>query len=307
MNAVRVAITAFALASLTGASLIAAAERAPNLHVDLRVDVPLVLVNANVTNGLGIPAQGLTQNQFHVLENGVEQKITHFSTEDAPISVAIVFDASDSMRKKLPTARKALAELLRESNPEDEFSLIVFNRKAKLVVPFTHETGEIEGHLGEIRAEGRTALFDAIHLAIVEMKQSRYKRKAVVILSDGGDNQSRYTEREVRAAIWESDVQIYAVGIFDLGASHLPKEEAQGPQVLSHIAEETGGRHFPVDNLGELPNICSLIGRQLRNQYVLGFAPANPERDGKFRRVQVKVDDPALRVHARPGYYSPND
>jgi len=305
MNAVRVAITAFAFISLTVA-VESAAERAAELHVDLRVDVPLVLVNANVTNGLGIPVPGLPQSQFHVFENGMEQKITHFSSEDAPISVAIVFDASDSMRRKLRTAHLALHELLHESNPEDEFSLIVFNRRAKLVVPFTKEPGEIEGELGEVRAEGRTALLDAIHLALVEMKRSaRYSRKAVVILSDGGDNQSRYTEREIRAAIWESDVQIYAVGIFDAFAPHLPKEEAHGPELLSHIAEDTGGRHFPVDNLGALPEICSLIGRQLRNQYVLGFVPSDPERDGKFRRVQVKVDGAALRIHARPGYYAP--
>jgi Ca-activated chloride channel family protein len=301
MNALRVAIAAFAVISLT-----IGAERAPELHVDLRVDVPLVLVNVNVTNGLGIPVPGMDQSQFHVFENGVEQKITHFSSEDAPISIAIVFDASDSMRRKLRTAHRALHELLRESNPEDEFALIVFNRKAKLVVPFTQEVGEIEGQLGDVRAEGRTALLDAIHTALVEMKQhARYKRKAVVILSDGGDNQSRYTEREIRAAIWESDVQIYAVGIFDAFAPHLPREEARGPQLLSHIAEDTGGRHFPVDNLGDLPEICRIIGRQLRNQYVLGFVPADPERDGKFRRVQVKVDDSGLRVHARAGYYAP--
>ncbi len=304
MNAVRVAIAAFAVLSFTSLST-RAAERAPDLHVDLRIDVPLVLVNANVTNGLGVPVQGLSQDQFHVFENGVEQKITHFSTEDAPIAIAIVFDSSDSMRKKLNTARKALAELLRESNPDDDFSLIVFNRRAKLVVPFTHEAGEIEGHLNEVRAEGRTALFDGIHLALVEMKQSGYQRKAVVILSDGGDNQSRYTEREIRAAIWESDVQIYAIGIFDPFAGHLPPEEARGPEVLTRVTEETGGMHFPVDNLGELPRICKLIGRQLRNQYVLGFTPSNPERDGKFRRVQVKVDAKGARVHARPGYYSP--
>jgi Ca-activated chloride channel homolog len=301
MNVLRVAIAAFAVISLT-----IGAERAPELHVDLRVDVPLVLVNVNVTNGLGIPVPGMDQSEFHVFENGVEQKITHFSSEDAPISIAIVFDASDSMRRKLRTAHRALHELLRESNPEDEFALIVFNRKAKLVVPFTQEAGEIEGQLGDVRAEGRTALLDAIHMALVEMKQeARYKRKAVVILSDGGDNQSRYTEREIRAAIWESDVQIYAVGIFDAFAPHLPREEARGPQLLSHITEETGGRHFPVDNLGDLPEICSIIGRQLRNQYVLGFVPADPERDGKFRRVQVKVDDSGLRIHARPGYYAP--
>jgi len=296
MNAVRwAAITAFAVGSLGAAEM----------RVDLRVDVPLVLVNANVTNGLGIPVQGLTQNDFHILENGVEQRITHFALEDAPIAIAIVFDSSDSMRRKLATARKALAELLRESNPDDDFSLIVFNRKARLVVPFTHETGEIEGGLGEVRAEGRTALFDGIHLALVQMKQSGYTRKAIVILSDGGDNQSRYTEREIRAAIWESDVQIYAIGIFDLTASHLPREEEQGPEVLTRVAEETGGQHFPVKNLGELPEICKIIGRQLRNQYVLGYVTSNPERDGKFRRVQVKVADKGMRVHARPGYYSP--
>jgi Ca-activated chloride channel homolog len=301
MNAVQVAIAAFAVVSLT-----CGAERAPELHVDLRVDVPLALVNVNVTNGLGVPVPGMAQSQFHIFENGVEQKITHFSSEDAPISIAIVFDASASMRRKLRTAHVALHELVHESNPEDEFSLIVFNRRAKLVVPFTQEAGEIEGQLAEVKAEGRTALLDAIHMALVEMKRSaRYTRKAVVILSDGGDNQSRYTEREIRAAIWESDVQIYAVGIFDSFAPHLPKEEARGPQLLSHITEETGGRHFPVDKLGDLPDICSLIGRQLRNQYVLGFVPSNSERDGKFRRVQVKVDDAGLRVHARPGYYAP--
>jgi Ca-activated chloride channel homolog len=303
MNAVRLAITSFAFISLTFG-----AERATDIHVDVRVDVPLVLVNVNVTNRLGVSIPGLPQSQFRVLENGVEQTITHFSTDDAPISIAILFDASESMRRKLRTARAALTELLRESNPADEFSLIVFNRRARVVVPFTQEASEIEGQLGEVRAEGRTALLDAIHLSLVQMKGARYSRKAVVILSDGGDNQSRYSQREVRAAMWESDVQVYAVGIFDQSFGRIPREEAEGPELLTQIAEETGGRHFPVHNLGELSDICGRIGRLLRNQYLLGFVPSNPERDGKFRRVQVKVEDSKnMRVHARPGYYSPLD
>ena len=168
----------------------------------------------------------------------------------------------------------------------------------------------MRARLARVKPFGRTALLDAIRLALLEMKRARNTRKAILILSDGGDNRSRYSETEITRLAAESEAQVYSMGIFD--PEDAPKrtpEERNGPQLLSELALETGGRHFPVKNLDELPNICARISAEFRNQYVLGYSPANTTRDGKYREVKVLLAAPAggplLRVHHRPGYYAP--
>jgi Ca-activated chloride channel homolog len=276
---------------------------------DIRVDSSLVLVPAQVTNGLGAPITTLGKEDFHVFEDGVEQRITNFSREDAPVSVGLLFDISGSMRNKIEKATEAAGALFKTSNPQDEFFLIEFSDRPKLKVPFTSDTNEIYDRIAHTRPFGRTALLDAIHLAMGTMKQARNSRKALVIVSDGGDNRSRHTEREIKNEMLESDLQVYAMGIFDPEDEKHSVEEQNGPRLLTELADETGGREYPVASLNDLPAISTRIGNQLRSQYVLGYSPVNAERDGKYRMIQLRLSGkaklPNLHLYYRHGYYSP--
>ncbi|MFN3322383.1 MAG: VWA domain-containing protein [Bryobacteraceae bacterium] len=277
---------------------------------NIRVDTNLVLINVTVTTPLNQFVTGMEKEHFRLFEDKVEQTITHFSNVDAPLSVGLVFDASGSMGNKLAKSRQAAAQFFKTANPEDEFFLVQFNDRPEMVVPFTTNTEEIQNRLTFTQAKGRTALLDAVYLAMHTMKKARNPRKAILILSDGGDNSSRYTESEIKNLVREADVQVYAIGIFEhVSARGRTAEELSGPSLLSELAEQTGGRHFPVENINELPDIAAKIGIELRNQYVLGYSPANQERDGKYRKVVVKLVQPRglppLRPFWRQGYYAP--
>jgi Ca-activated chloride channel family protein len=277
---------------------------------DIRVDSALVLVPAQVTNILGTPVTDLRRDNFKVFEDGVEQPITNFSMEDAPLSIGLLFDISGSMRNKIKKATEAAAEFFKTSNAQDEFFLVEFSDRPKLTVPFTSHPDDIYDRIAHTKPFGRTSLLDAIHMAMGEMKHARNTRKALVIVSDGGDNRSRHTAREIKNAMLESDLQVYAMGIFD--SEDAPKhsiEEQNGPHLLEELADESGGREYPIANLNDLPSISARIGYQLRNQYLLGYSPANSVRDGKYRIINVRVTPPLdrrdLRVYYRHGYYSP--
>jgi Ca-activated chloride channel family protein len=287
-----------------------AAESITDRPADIRVDTTLVLIPVAVTDPMSRFVTGLDKENFKLWEDKVEQEITQFSSEDAPLSVGIVFDTSGSMGAKLQKSRQAVAQFMKTANPQDEFFLVQFNDRPELVQGFTKETEEIQNRLTFTQARGRTALLDGVYLAMSQMKKAHNPRKAILIISDGGDNSSRYTETEVKNAVREADVQIYAIGIFEPIASRgRTAEEMGGPGLLSEISEQTGGRHFAVDNLAELPDVAAKIGIELRNEYVLGYSPKNATRDGKYRRVQVKLVKtaglPQLRAMYRTGYYAP--
>jgi Ca-activated chloride channel homolog len=287
------------------------AQTTPAPKSNIRVDSTLVLINVTVMTPMGQVVTGLDRENFRLFEDKKEQSISHFASEDAPLSVGMVFDLSGSMGNKLQKARQAVAQFFKTSNPEDEFFLVEFNDSPQLVVPFTHNTEEIQTRLTFTQAKGRTALPDGVYLAMNHMKKARNSRKAVMIISDGGDNSSRYTEGEIKNLVREADVQVYAVGILEPVSSRgRTPEELSGPSLLTEISEQTGGRHFPVENLNELPDIAAKIGVELRNQYVLGYSPSNNERDGKYRRVQVRLNQPRglppLRAYWRLGYYAPS-
>ena len=278
---------------------------------DLRVEVPLVLIPLHVTTLLGASITTLKRQDLRLFEDGVEQNIAHFSQEDAPISIGLVVDSSGSMQNKIRKSAEAAAAFFRAANPDDEFFLVQFNERPKLAVPFTRDGNMIYQRIVRAHPMGRTSLLDAVHLALSQMKQARHLRKAIVILSDGGDNRSRYTESEVKEAMREADVQVYAMGIFDAGASRRrAPEEVNGPRLLAGLAEETGGRNFPVGDLNDLPGICARIGNELRDEYVLGYTSTNPARDGVYRHVTVELapppDMPPLKAYYRQGYYAPS-
>jgi Ca-activated chloride channel family protein len=277
---------------------------------NIRVDTTLVLIPVTVTDPLNRFVTGLEKENFKLFEEKKEQSILQFSSEDAPLSVGLVFDASGSMNNKLEKSRLAVAQFLKTANPEDEFFLVQFNDSATLVNPFTTSLEEIQNKLTFTQAKGKTALLDAIYLALHTMKKGKNPRKALLVISDGGDNNSRYTESEIKNLVKEADVQIYAIGIYEsLSGRGRTAEEMAGPGLMTEIAEQTGGRQYPVENLNELPDIAAKIGIELRNQYILGFSPQNPDRDGKYRRVQVKLIQPKglppLRAFWRMGYYAP--
>jgi Ca-activated chloride channel homolog len=286
----------------------AAGETLPRSNI--RVDTNLVIIPVTVTDPLNRPVTGLEREHFRVFEDKVEQSITQFAADDAPIAIGLVFDVSGSMGDKLRKSRQAAAQFFRTANTDDEFLLVEFNDRPKLTMPLTSNVEEIQNRLTFSQSKGRTALLDAIYLALHEMKNSHKPRKSLLIISDGGDNSSRYTPTEVRNLVRESDCLIYAIGIFEsIAGRGRTAEELAGPGLLQSLAEQTGGRHIPVDNVNELPDVAAKIGIELRNRYILGYSPTNLERDGKYRSVQVKLVQPRglppLRAAWRLGYYAP--
>jgi Ca-activated chloride channel family protein len=273
----------------------------------LRVDVNLVLVPVTVTDPLNRLVTGLERQDFFVYENNALQKLKSFSAEDAPVSIGIIFDLSGSMTDKINRARNSILEFMRTANPQDEFFVIGFNDRPELIMDFTSNVDNIESRLLTVKPGHRTALLDAIYFGLNKMKQAKNERKALLVVSDGGDNRSRYTESEVRAVVRESDVQIYSIGIFDQYAP--TREEQLGPILLHDVSEETGGQLFRVDDLADMADIATKISAELRNQYVLGYKSDDAKRDGKWRKLKVKLVPPEglpqLTVHARTGYYAP--
>ena len=290
-----------------------------------RADSTLVLVPVSVTDPSNRYVLGLAKEDLRLFEDGVEQKVTHFSNEDAPLSIGLLVDTSGSMGAKLDTSRRAVAEFLKTLNAADEAFLVEFSDQAQLAVPLTSDAGAIESAMTSATSGGLTALLDSVHMGLQEMKRSKNPRKALLIISDGGDNNSRFTSTQISDLVREADVQIYAMGVFEptlsfglsrgltggSGGGALGSAELDGPRLLSEIADQTGGRALAASSLRELPGIAERIGIELRNQYVLAYSPQNPSHDGKYRKVEVKLQQPkalpALKARWRLGYYAPSE
>ena len=285
-------------------------QDAPGTELTLRVDSNLVLIPVAVTDSLNRFVLGLQKQDFKIIEDSVEQNIVHFSGEEAPLSIGLLFDESGSMDYKLRTAQTAVAQFLKTMSPEDEAFLVEFSDAAKVSVTFTSHTDEIQNALRRSQPGGLTAMLDAVNLALSEMKKAKNSRKALVIVSDGGDNHSQYTSAEIESLVREADVQIYAMGVFETSLPFgLPAEQISGPKLLSEIATQTGGRAVAAGLTSDLPSVAARIAVELRNQYVLGYYPKNQAKDGKYRNVEVKLSPPqgvpALKAHWRLGYYGP--
>ena len=277
----------------------------------LKMDVDVALVNVTVTDPYNRLVTGLEAENFRVFEDNVEQEVVTFSSEDVPISIGVVFDFSGSMANKVGKAREAAVQFFKTANPADEFYLVSFNERAELTSAFTNSVEDLQSSLMLTSAKGRTALLDAIYLGLSQMRGAHNAKRALLILSDGGDNHSRYNESDIKRLVREADTQLYAIGIFDpLGYRNRTPEELNGPSLLSEITEMTGGRVFPVEKLEDLPDIASKIGMELRNQYVLGYHPSNKAHDARWRKIKIKLRAPKglppLNVYARTGYYAPS-
>jgi len=277
----------------------------------IRADVELVLVAVSVVDPLDRTVTGLTKDNFEVLEDRKLQQVEQFSSEDTPISLGIIFDTSGSMADKIDKSRIAVGQFLRTANPEDEFFLITFNDRPEKPSGFTTELGSIQNKLVVTGTKGQTSLLDAIYLGLSEMKGAKYARKALLVISDGGDNHSRYTENDVRKLVKESDVQIYSIGIFEpyQSRSRTP-EELAGPGLLQDLSDMTGGREYTVEDLDEISDIAKKVSHEMRSVYVLAYNPGNKDYDGKWRKIQVKLRLPKqllsqFRLFSKSGYYAP--
>jgi len=274
----------------------------------LRTETDLTLVGASVTDPMGRLVTGLEQENFRVFEDGVEQEILRFSSQDVPVSIGVIFDMSGSMSDKIDKSKQAAVQFFRTANPQDEFFLVNFNDRAQLVSQFTGSVDDLQNRLMYVGAHGLTALYDGVYLGLSEMRGAHNTKKALLIISDGGDNHSRYSETEVRKFVREADVQIYAIGLFEPDGGPT-QEERQGPGLLADLTAMTGGRAFSVQNLNQLPDVASKISMELRNQYVLGYRPSHREHDGKWRKIKVKLRPPKglppLTVSAKTGYFAP--
>jgi Ca-activated chloride channel family protein len=275
----------------------------------IKVDTDLVLVPVTITDPMNRLVTGLDKDNFNVFEGKDQQEIRHFSSEDAPVSIGVIFDMSGSMSSKIDRARDAVMEFFKTANPQDEFFMITFNDRPELVSDFTSAVDEIQNKLVFTIPRGRTALLDAIYLGVNKMHQAKYAKRALLIISDGGDNHSRYTEGEIRSTVKEADMLIYAIGIYDRYMA--TPEEQLGPALLGEVTQLTGGRAFTIDNPNDLADVATKIGVELRNQYVIGYRPNNKAHDGKWRKIRVKLIPPKglppLRVYAKTGYYAPTE
>ncbi len=277
----------------------------------IHFDVDLALVNVTVTDPYNRLVTGLETDNFRVFEDNIEQEVVTFSAEDVPISIGVIFDFSGSMSNKVGKAREAAVQFFKTANPQDEFFLVSFNERAELTSSFTNSVEDLQSRMMLTVPKGRTALLDAIYLGLSQMRGAHNAKRALLILSDGGDNHSRYNESDIKRLVKEADTQLYAVGIFDpLGYRNRSPEELGGPSLLSEVTEMTGGRVFAVEKLDDLPDIASKIGMELRNQYVLGYRPSNKAHDARWRKLKIKLRAPKglppLSVYSKTGYYAPS-
>ncbi len=272
------------------------AQRAAKVGHSLRIDLNVVLVPVTVTDAMNRPITSLARQNFRVLEDGVEQEITSFTREEGPISLGLVFDSSGSMKNRIDASVEALKQFFLTTIPGDEFFVVQFADQARLLGGFTTSPDEIYARLGVVQANGWTALLDAVALSAHQMKYAKH-RKVLLILSDGNDNNSRYSESEIRDMVMEGDLSVYAIAL------------GYRPRVLQALAEETGGKVLVAQNTGELPDVVQRLSAEIRSQYVLGYSPSNAHKDGKYRKVKVELVQPAgtpgVYASWRRGYYAP--
>lgn len=279
--------------------------------LNIVVNTTLVVIPVTVTDPSNRFVLGLEKDDFTLFEDNVAQKIVHFSGEDAPLSVGVIVDTSGSMDMKMDTSFRAVSEFLKTMNAQDEAFLVQVGDKAEVLQGFTGDMHLIQDKVTSLKSGGLTALLDGIQLGVQEMKKAKNPRKALVLVSDGGDNNSRYTPDDIKNIVRQADTQIFAFGVFDpILLPGLSSEIVSGPRLLAQIADQTGGRAYGASEFGQLPGIAEKIAIELRNQYVLGYYPKNEARDGQYRHVEVKIRQPPglakVKARWRLGYYAPS-
>ena len=282
-------------------------ERRQGGEYTIRVNADSVVLRASVRNHKGTPVSGLGKDDFQVYEDGALQQIEYYSHEDIPVTVGLVVDNSGSMRPKRPEVIAAALAFARSSNPQDQMFVVNFNELVSLGLPadtpFTDQAAQLQAALSRIAADGETALYDAVAVALEHLKKGNRDKKVVIVVSDGGDNASKHTLHQVLAMVGQSDVIIYTIGIF------IPEDPDRNPGVLKRLAKDTGGEAFLPESVGEVLPICERIAHDIRSQYTLAYAPANRKQDGTYRVIRLKAKAPGnggLVVRTRAGYYAPS-
>jgi Ca-activated chloride channel family protein len=264
-------------------------------RASLRLDVRMVQVPVIVTDFRGAPVMGLPASNFRVFEDESPRAIAALSVSEAPISAGIVFDTSRSMRPRLEHSRQALEGFLKTSAPADEFFLVRFSDRPELLASFTQRPDDILAPLTSVEAKGWTALNDAVMLAAQTVRKGRHARHVLVVITDGDDNNSRYSDSELVSLLREADVQVYAISLIERS------------RFLQRICDETGGRSVWVHRMADLPSAMEELSRQIRSEYLISFRPADGQDDGRYHKVRIEVDPPEgiSRVFAswRRGYY----
>jgi Ca-activated chloride channel homolog len=282
-------------------------QKTPEKPTSLKIDVDLVLVNATVTDQLNRYVSGLEAEHFQVWEDKVEQKVEYFNAEDVPISVGLIVDISGSMKDKIATAVNAATTFLKTGNPEDEYFVVEFANRPELMSDFTTDVSKLTSKLITIQAKGMTAMYDSVYLGLEKLKDGSNPKKALLLITDGEDNRSRYTFQNVKEFVKEQDVQIYGIGIVDEWNSQLSAGRT-GRAMVEELSDLTGGRAFFPDSVYELEDICTKIAIELKNQYVIGYHSTNEAKDGKWRKLRMKVNPPKginrLNVRYKQGYYA---
>ena len=278
----------------------------PDAKQDIRVDVNMALVPVTVLDGAGRSVTGLNQANFRVFDGARQVPIASFGLQDQPITVGLIYDCSRSMAAKFKTAREAPRALFDQLNTDDESFLITISDRADLRQGLTSSFEDIENMLVFTHPEGSTSLVDGIYLGLQQVRQSHNPRRALIVVSDGGDNNSRYTLKELETIAVESDTQIFAMGLY---GSPQSAEEVHGPELLTQLTTRTGGVNFRIQNVEELRTAMAKVGVSLHNQYVLGYYPPADAQSGKYRHIQVVLTvpqgAPTLHLYARSGYFVP--
>lgn len=261
----------------------------------LKIDVDLVMVNVAVRDSDNRAVTNLKAENFQVFEDKVQQNIRYFSSEATPVSLGLVFDISRSMEKKLPFAKEAAAKFLDTGTPDDEYFLVEFSNRATLAQGFTSDIARLRDKLSLEPAQGNTALYDGVYLGLAQLKRGQNPRKALLLITDGEDNHSRYSRGDIRQFVRESDAQIYVI---DMGRA-----------LVGELADMTGGHSYHASP-NDLEETCEKIALDLKSQYVIGYESTNTSKDGRFRKLRVKATPPEgmgkLNARARDGYYAPN-
>ena len=298
---------------LLSTSLLFAADDGPLSHRatpqkalpgQIRVNVDLALVPVYVTDTYGRSVTGLGRENFRVFEGKRQMPIETFGSQDMPVTVGLIFDCSRSMRDKFATAREAAREFFQQLNPDDESFLITISDKPELKYSLTNDFRDLQSSLLFVNPSGSTSLLDGVYMGLQQIRKAHNPRKALVVVSDGGENNSRYTEHELMNIAVEADTQIFSIGLHNDPQS---AEEMMGPALLGELSGKTGGLDFNVESLSKLHVAMAKVGVSLHNQYVLGYYPPDNAVSGKYRKIKVELLVPrgtaALEVHARSGYF----
>jgi VWFA-related protein len=272
----------------------------------IKTNVDMVVLRATAQDRKNILVSGLNQEDFQVYEDGVLQSIKYFSHEDIPVTVGLVVDNSGSMKPKRHDVIAAALAFARSSNPQDQMFVVNFNENVSFGLPgdiaFTDQPAQLQVALSRVAADGETALYDAVAIALEHLKEGNRDKKVLIVVSDGGDNASKHKLTEIMALVGQPGVTIYTIGIFD------DQDADRNPVVLKRLAKATGGEAFLPEALKDVTPICERIARDIRNQYTIAYVPTNRKRDGTYRVIQVKASARGygrLSVRTRTGYFAP--